>query len=393
MAAAKQHDDVERHNMDFGWSDEEQRWYDGALAVARQEFGSSMDRVRPDISSGDWRLLGKHGVLGASIGREHGGQGLDALATARLFEAYGRGCVDTGLVFAAAAHLFACAMPIAEFGGESIRQQLLPGMCAGDLVAANAMTEPGAGSDVSALETTATRVDGGYVLHGVKSFISNGPIADVFVTYATTNKEASYFGTTAFVVETGSAGVTVGPPFAKLGMASCPASKATFSGCFVPDGAVLGAVGQGGVVFQHSMMWERTCLFALFLGVQARLLDQVVEYAQHRRQFGRRLSDFQSVSNRIVDMKVRLESGCLLLYRACWLLSRGEPDVLASAVSKLVVSEGALASALDAVQLLGGRGYLAEHHVEAALRDAMGGTIFSGTSDIQRQLVARELGL
>jgi alkylation response protein AidB-like acyl-CoA dehydrogenase len=161
----------------------------------------------------------------------------------------------------------------------------------------------------------------------------------------------------------------------------------------VPDEAVIGEQGQGSIVFQHSMLWERTCLFALYLGMQERLIDTVVAHAKQRRQFGRALSEFQSVSNRIVDMKLRLESGRLLLYRACWSIDLGEPDALASALSKLAVSEAALAGAAGAVQLLGGRGYLAEYGVEAALRDAVGGTIFSGTSDVQRQIVARELGL
>ena len=185
----------------------------------------------------------------------------------------------------------------------------------------------------------------------------------------------------------------MGEPFRKLGMASCPASQVTFVDCFVPDDNVLGERGQGSVMFQQSMLWERTCLFALYVGLQERLVEQAVAHVTQRSQFGRRLHEFQSVSNRIVEMKLRLESGRLLLYRACWQLDRDEPDTLSSALSKLAVSEAAMASAADAVQVLGGRGYLSGNGVEAALRDAVGGTIFSGTSDIQRQIIARELGL
>jgi alkylation response protein AidB-like acyl-CoA dehydrogenase len=284
-------------------------------------------------------------------------------------------------------------MPIAEFGAPALRERLLPDMCAGKSVAANAMTEPDAGSDVSKLATTATPVDGGYLLNGTKSFVSNGPAADVFVTYATTDPAAGHFALTAFAVERRGGGVRIGEPFRKLGMASCPASQVTFVDCFVPDESILGERGQGSVVFQQSMLWERTCLFALYVGLQDRLIEQVIAHVKQRSQFGRPLHEFQSVSNRIVEMKLRLESGRLLLYRACWLLDRAEPDPLSSALSKLAVSEAALASATDAVQILAGRGYLAGHGVEAALRDSVGGTIFSGTSDIQRQIVARELGL
>ncbi len=377
--------------MEFGWTAAQRARYDAALAVARQRIAP--ETGRPGIARADWRTLGEQGLLGASVDPKYGGTGLGALDTALLFEAFGRGSPDTGLVFAAAAHLFACAMPIAEFGSPALRERLLPDMCAGRSVAANAMTESGAGSDVSTLATTATPVAGGYLLNGTKTFVSNGPAADVFVTYATTDPAAGHFALTAFAVERGAAGLRVGEPFGKLGMASCPASEVEFVDCFVPDGGVLGERGQGAVVFQESMLWERTCLFALYVGLQDRLLDQVVAHARERRQFGRPLAEFQSVANRIVEMKLRLESGRLLLYRACWSLDRAEPDPLGSALSKLAVSEAAVASAADAVRLLAGRGYLAGSGVEAALRDAMGGTIFSGTSDIQRQIVARELGL
>ncbi|MBE1489192.1 acyl-CoA dehydrogenase family protein [Plantactinospora soyae] len=377
--------------MEFSWTPPQRARYDAALATARQRFAP--ESGTPGIAPEDWRTLGEHGLLGAAVEPKYGGGGLGALDTALLFEAFGRGCPDTGLVFAAAAHLFACAMPIAEFGPPALRERLLPGLCAGESVAANAMTEPDAGSDVSTLATTATPVDGGYLLTGTKSFVSNGPDADVFVTYATTDPGAGHFALTAFVVERGATGLHVGEPFGKLGMASCPAGQVEFADCFVPHDSVLGERGQGSVVFQQSMLWERTCLFALYVGLQDRLVDQVVAHAKERRQFGRPLREFQSVSNRIVEMKLRLESSRLLLYRACWSLDRAEPDPLCSALSKLAVSEAAVASAVDAVQLLAGRGYRTGQGVEAALRDALGGTIFSGTSDIQRQIVARELGL
>jgi alkylation response protein AidB-like acyl-CoA dehydrogenase len=377
--------------VDFAWSTEQQTRYAETLAAVRAAFpavpgGGFYDRK-------DWVRLAELGLTGASVPREYGGGGLGALDTARLLEAVGRGCPDTGLVFATAAHLLACAMPIADFGSAELKARWLPGLCSGELIAGNAMTEAEAGSDVSKLAVTATPVDGGFLLNGTKTFISNGPAADVFVTYATTDPAAGHFGTTAFVVDALADGVTVGEPFDKLGMASCPAGGVTFTDCFVPDDQVIGEPGQGGVIFQESMGWERTCLFALFLGVQEELIDRVVAHVRERRQFGRPLADFQSVSNRVVEMKLRLESGRLLLYRACWELDRDGTSVLSSALSKLAVSEGALASAIDAVQLFGGLGYLRETGVEAAVRDAIGGTIFSGTSDIQRRLVAAELGL
>jgi alkylation response protein AidB-like acyl-CoA dehydrogenase len=376
--------------MEFGWTAEQRQRYEQTLADSRAVFPAEPEYT---FSRDKWTLLGKLGVLGASVPGRYGGAGLGALDTARQFEAAGNGCPDTGLVFAAAAHLFACTMPIVTFAGQHVRDRLLPGLAAGDLVAGNAMTEPDAGSDVGRLSTTAVPVDGGFRLNGTKSFVSNGPVADVFVTYAVTDPAAGHWGISAFVVDADRPGLRVGAPLRKLGMEGCVASEVEFTDCFVPTDAVLGEPGQGSAIFQHSMGWERACLFALYLGVQDRLITRCIEHVRNRRQFGQRLSEFQSVTNRIVEMTLRLESARLLLYRACWALDADEPATLHAALSKLAVSEGTVASATDAIALFGSRGYLRDWGIEAALRDAVGGTIFSGASDVQRQLVAMELGL
>lgn len=378
--------------MDFAWTEDQQAAYDRTLAAVREAFPSGAEPSGP-YTRADWTQLGKLGLLGLSVPADLGGSGLGALDTARQVEALGRGCERTGLVFGACAHLFACAMPIVDFGTPALRSRVLPGMCSGELIAANAMTEDGAGSDVSRLATTAERTDGGWILNGEKSFVSNGPVADVFVTYATTDPKAGHLGITGFVVERSAPGLWVGEPFEKMGMSQCPAGRIRFEDCFVPDEQVLGEPGQGGWIFQHSMGWERACLFAGFLGLADRLIDQAVEHARQRRQSGRSISRFQAVSHRIADMKLRTESARLLLYRACWEMDRGGPAGLWVALSKLAVSEGVLTTALDAVRLFGGRGYLRGEGIEAALRDSVPSLIFSGTSDIQRDIISRELGL
>ncbi|MBP2328661.1 alkylation response protein AidB-like acyl-CoA dehydrogenase [Kibdelosporangium banguiense] len=375
--------------MDFGWTDTQRALRERTRDRVRTSLAGEpgpFDRAR-------WRLLGELGALGLPVAREHGGQGLGALDTAAVYEVLGEECADTGLVFAAAAHLFACVVPIAEFGDDAVRKQLLPGLCAGELIAANAMTETEAGSDVSAIEAVATEVPGGFVLNGHKSFASNGPVADVSVTYAVTDPAAGPFGLTAFAVDTASEGVRLGEPFDKLGMRGCVAGTVTFADCFVPMERVLGEPGQGAAIFQHSMGWERACLFALYLGVQDRLLKQCVTHARTRRQFGRPIGEFQAVSHRIAEMKLRLEAARLLVYRTCWAMDEDEPAGLHAALSKLAASEAALASATDAIRLLGGQGYLTGSGAEAAVRDALGGILFSGTTDVQRMLIATELGL
>ncbi|HET8660525.1 MAG TPA: acyl-CoA dehydrogenase family protein [Micromonosporaceae bacterium] len=379
--------------MRFGWAPEQQAAFDRTLAQVREVFGQAGSSDERFYQREDWLRLGELGLLGLCVPARYGGAGLGALDTAVRVEALGRGCADTGLVFAASAHLFACAVPVATFGTEEVREKLLPGMCSGHLVAGNAMTEAQAGSDTSRLAVSATEVPAGFVLNGEKSFVTNGPAADVFVTYATTDPRAGHLGVTAFVVDRDTPGVSVGEPLAKMGLWSAPAGAVRFDDCLVPAERVLGQPGQGGAVFQHSMRWERACLFAGYVGLMDRLLDRCVEHARSRRQFGRRIGDFQSVANRIVAMKLRVDSARLLLYRACWEMDQGRESELSIALSKLAVSEGAVASALDAVALFGGNGYLRDHGIEAFLRDAVPSTIFSGTSDIQRILVARELGL
>jgi alkylation response protein AidB-like acyl-CoA dehydrogenase len=377
--------------VDFSWTTEQRDRYEQTFKAVRDAFPTGSSGT--PYSREDWLRLGALGVLGLSVPARYGGEGLTALETAHLVEAFGRGCMDTGLVFAACAHLFACTMPIVEFGVETTRELLLPDLCAGRLIAGNAMTEREAGSDVSTLAVTATETPGGFVLNGEKSFVSNGPVADIYVTYATSDPRAGHLGITAFVVGGTARGVVAGEPLEKMGLLSCPAGTVRFEDCFVPNEFVLGEPGAGGAIFQHSMSWERTCLFAGYLGLMDRLIGQAIEHVQRRRQFGRRLREFQSVTNRIVEMKLRAEGARLLLYRACWEMAQRCPCTLSVALSKLAVSEGVLASALDAVHLFGARGYLREDGIEAALRDAVPSVIFSGTSDIQRQLIARELGL
>ncbi|MGQ4483250.1 acyl-CoA dehydrogenase family protein [Streptomyces sp. SAS_276] len=380
--------------MDFRLSAEQQERSDRIKVVAQTLsapgiVGEGLQGSHKDT----WKNLGTVGLLGAAVPEEHGGQGLGALDTALLYEGASDGGADTGLLFAAAAHLFACVMPVLEFALPQTRKTLLPTLCSGELTAGNAMTEPDAGSDVSRLATTATRVDGGYLLDGVKSFVSNGPVADVYVTYATTDPDGGYFGTTAFAVDRDSPGLFAGEPLRKSALASCQAGEVRFARCFVPDDRVLGRPGQGQVVFRTSMLWERSCLFAIYLGQQERLIRRCLQHVGQRRQFGKRLGDHQPVADRLADMRLRLESGRLLLYRACTEIDTGQDPDLWVALAKLAVSEAAVATSLDTALLFGGRAFLAEYGIEEEVRDAAPATTFSGTSAIQRQLIAREMGL
>jgi alkylation response protein AidB-like acyl-CoA dehydrogenase len=380
--------------MDFGWSDSQEELYTKAFAFCREHLRREPPHgVSGELPRGAWNACGGFGLLGLSVPVAYDGMGLDALSTAHVFEAFGRGHEDAGLLFAAAAHLFACAMPIVENGSEAMKAKYLPGLASGTYVGANAITEAEAGSDVFALATTAARDGDHYVLNGAKSYVTNAPAADVFLTYAVTNKAHGYMGISAFVVSRDTPGLIVGQPFHKMGLESAPIAPVYFEGCRVSKDALLGAEGQGALVFTRSMGWERACLFALYLGVMDRQLEQAVEHAKTRKQAKRAIGKHQAISHRIADMKLRLEAARLLLYKACWAHDSGKDATLEIALSKIAVSEAAVESGLDLIRVHGGLGIMTEVGVERGLRDAIPATIFSGTSEIQRNLVAARLGL
>jgi alkylation response protein AidB-like acyl-CoA dehydrogenase len=194
-------------------------------------------------------------------------------------------------------------------------------------------------------------------------------------------------------VDRDSPGLVAGKPMSKSTLTACQAGEVRFTRCFVPYERVLGSPGQGQPVFQTSMQWERSCLFAIYLGQQERLIRRCVRHARERRQFGKRLADLQPVADRLADMRLRLESGRLLLYRACAEIDSGRDPSLWVAMAKLAVSEAAVATALDAGRIFGGRAFLTEYGIEEQVRDVLPATTFSGTSDIQRRLIAGEMGL
>lgn len=380
--------------MEFGLTPAQHKRRTGILDAVR-ELCSGSPRDTPDahFTRSEWAAAADLGLCGLCLPEEHGGGGLGALDTALCLEAFGDGCTDTGLVFGVAAHLLAGAVPIRDFAAAQVREELLPGLADGRLIAANAVTEADAGSDVSRLSVRAHRDGSEYVLDGVKSFASNAPVADVVVTYAVTDPSAGFLGITGFAVPRDLPGVSVSAPFQKMGLWGCPAGQVRFEQCRVPARYRLGDDGQGSGIFQHSMSWERACLFALYLGVLERQLRGCVAHAGTRRQFGRPIGDFQAVSHRIAGMRQRLEAARLLLYRACWLLDEHDEHDGAVAVAKVTVSEAAVANSLDAVQVFGGSGYLGPDGAQTQLRDCVPATIFSGTTEIQKEIIARELGL
>ncbi|HRP94622.1 MAG TPA: acyl-CoA dehydrogenase family protein [Rhodocyclaceae bacterium] len=382
--------------MDFALTDEQKLLRESTIRFAQARLNAHVvERDREQVFSRElWRECAGIGIQGLPVPEDYGGTGLDALSCALVLEALGYGCRDGGLVFSLSAHLLACVVPLWQHGSEAQKRRYLPGLCDGTLVGAHAITEAGSGSDSFAMRTRAVRGDGGWRINGAKTFISNGPVADVAVVFAVTDADKGFHGgVTAFFVEAGTPGFSSGQKFDKLGLRTSPVGELVFDDMYVPGEAVLGQVGGGAAVFATAMDWERCLLVAGHVGTMERLLDTSVTYARTRQQFGQPIGKFQAVAHKIADMKVQLEAARLLTYRAAWRLQHQRNASLDAAIAKLAVSESLLKTALEAVHVHGGYGYMVEYEVERALRDAVGSTIYSGTSEMQRTIIARWLGL
>ncbi len=381
--------------VDFHWSEEQLAYRASVVEFAQKELNDELvDRDDSgEFSREAWDKCAQIGIQGLPFPEEYGGQGADALTTILAMEGLGYGCRDNGLIFSINAHIWSGAMPIDRFGTPEQKAKYLTGLNDGSLVGVQGMTEPDSGSDAYSLNTTA-RLDGeSYVLNGSKTYITNAPVADVFIVFATVDKTKGWAGLCAFIVEKGTLGLEVGANFKKMGLRTSPMSELVFSDCQVPVENLLGRVGSGMMVFNHSIEWERSCILASAVGTMERQLEKAVAYANERRQFGEPIGKFQAVSHRLVDMKVRLETSRLLLYRLGWILDQGKTSAMDAAMVKYQLSESFLQSSLDAVSIYGALGYMSESEVERDVRDAIAGRIYSGTNDIQRNIIARHLGL
>lgn len=375
--------------------DAPREYIEGAYEFARERLSPGA-REREALGRFDralWDEAAAFGLAGLPIPERWGGSGLDVLDTMSVIEALGKGCEDGGLVFSLCAHMFASAVPIWRSKSTPHHERYLREIAAGKLICANATTEPEAGSDIYAMRSTARRVGDEYVLDGTKCFITNAPIADLFLIYAATDRERGFLGISAFLVPRDTPGLHVTQESSKSGLRTSPWGSVVLDECRVPISARVGPEGAGAALFGESMVWERGCLFAYYVGAMDRVLTRCIEQARTRVQFKKPIGSFQAVSNRIVDMKLRLETSRLLLYRTGELHRAGKRCDEAAALSKLWISEAAVQTGLDAIQIFGAMGVAPDSGVDALLRDAVPSRIFSGSSELQRTIIARSLGL
>lgn len=393
----------------FDFTEEQRALHDSLREFSRKELAphaAEMD-ARAEWRWDLWRKLGAMRLLGLPWPEEYGGEGAGALTTAIAMEAVAAGGADAGLVLSWGAHMIICGVPIWKFGTDAQRAKYLPKLARGEWVGAYALTEPQAGSDAAALKTRAERRGDAYILNGTKMFITNGPIADVFVVFAVTptpdpspvlrqaqdrGRGRGGGGISAFIVEKNFPGFIPGKPLDKLGHRASPTSELVFADCVVPAENLLGIENRGfSEVARVALEWERAVLIAPTLGGLEKDLEHSIRYARERQQFGQPLAEFQAIRHKLADLRTNLDAARLLVHRAAWLKDRDLPAQMEAAEAKLIAGTTRVHSALETVQIHGGYGYIKDFPAERALRDAKLAEIGAGTSEIQRLIISHEL--
>lgn len=376
------------------WNDDQRalreafsKWHE---ALSADHIEQDRDGVFPKDK---WELIRESGILRLPFDKKWGGLGQSLLTTMYVLEGLGYGCRDGGLNFSVSTHIASTGVPIHRFGSADLKKRYMARICDGAEIGAHAITEPHSGSDAMSMRTTATAEGGFFVLNGRKTFVTNGPVADLFAVYARIGSGQGPWGVTAFLIERGAPGFTIGQPIDKMGLKTSPLCELFFDNCRVPANNVIGKPGSGFLILDYVMKWEILCSFMINVGEMQHRLERCIEYAKTRTQFGQPIGSFQSVANKIVDMKIGVETARKWLYETAWRFSKRENVTTDIAMSKLLTSESNVASAMAAVQIFGGNGYMTEYGLEKDLRNAVAGTIYSGTSETQRNRIATMLGL
>lgn len=368
---------------------------DPVVAALSERFDPDepYDDTTPRFDTHGWNRIRASGILRSPFDPSCGGHGLSVVATMRRLEALGRLNRNAGLSFSTVTSIASTGTPLEVTRRSQLRHDLLPKVCSGDVIGAHAITEPDSGSDAVSMATRAVRDGDCFVLNGRKTFVTNGGVADVYVVYARTAATPSPLGLTAFVVPASTHGLRVGRTLDTMGLRGSPVGEIELVDCRVPATHVLGRVGGGFLLLDHVMAREVLYSFVVNVGEMQHRLGLCVERARTREQYGQPIGGYQAIAHRIVDMRIALETSRMWLYRAGEAVDAGENATEATSIAKLVTSRANASSAADALQIFGGRGYLTEVGIERGVRDAMAGSIYSGTNEIQYNRVAAMLGL
>ena len=380
--------------MDFSFTDEQRAFKDQVVKFSQKELAPLAEEAdwRGEFCWSAWKKMGAFGLLGLIYPEEYGGSGADVVTACLAGEAVAQGGAEGGLCLAWGAHTYLCGDTILKHGSEEQKRKYLPKLASGEWVGACGLTEPGAGSDAASIRTTATRKGDIYLLNGTKMFITNGPIADVLVVIAVTDKEKKGAGISAFILGKNFPGYAVGRELKKMGVKASTTGELIFEDCPVPAENILRKEGDGFLIALGTVEWDRSTLMAPFLGGLEYALEASVRYAKERVQFGRPIASFQAIQHMLADIKVTMEATRLLIFRVAWLKDQGKlVNPVEAAVAKLFLGELGMKAASDAVQIHGGYGLMHEYPVERIFRDAKLGSIGGGTSEIMRLIISRSI--
>ncbi len=378
-----------RFNFDLGETADMLR--DSVASFADNEIAPRADEIdKSNTFPRDlWPKMGALGLHGITVEEEYGGSGLGYLEHCIAVEEVSRASASVGLSYGAHSNL--CVNQLRRNGSEEQKRKYLPKLISGEHVGALAMSEPGAGSDVVSMTTRADKKGDRYIINGAKMWITNGPIAETLIVYAKTDPAAGPRGMTAFIIEKGMKGFSASPKLDKLGMRGSDTAELVFQDCEVPEENVLGQVGRGVNVLMSGLDYERVVLAAGPLGIMQAALDIVMPYVHERKQFGQSIGTFQLVQGKVADMYVGMNACKAYVYAVAKACDRGETTREDAAGAILYAAEKATKVALDAIQLLGGNGYINDYATGRLLRDAKLYEIGAGTSEIRRMLIGREL--
>jgi len=341
-----------------------------------------------------WRLCGEEKIQGLCMPEQYGGGGLGALDAVHALEGLAYGCEDAGLLFAMGAQLLACNVPIWLHGTERQKGELLPRLCTGELIITNAMTEAEGGSAAFQMRSQAALEDSCYRLSGLKTYCANAPVSHLCLAYVLTNPDKGFFGgVSAFLLDRERHGYRVVDELDKIGLRTCRTGRVALEGIVASEDDILGREGAGAVIFNQSMDWERIGMSALNVGTMTRLLERAVDFARQRKPGGVAIARHQAISHLLADARVELEACRLMVYQAAWQLEREGKNSGGASMCKLFVSERFKSLCINLCQIYAAEGFYADSEVGRSLLEATASTIYSGTSQIQRNIIAGWMGL